>query len=82
MRNVFHGLTVASWTPQRRHAAGIFSAEFGCTDRHINDSFIDQHLFTAHRTTLQVCLRRRAERLVPGVRWERLVAFATPLFPF
>src|SRR5437899_6447122 len=77
LSNVFHGLTVASWTPQRGHAAGIFSAEFGCADRHINDGFIDQHLFTAHRAAIKVFLRRRAERLVQGFRWERRVALAT-----
>ena len=82
LRDVLHRLTVASWTPQRGHAAGIFSAEFGCTDRHINDGFIDQHLFTAHRAAIKVFLRRRAERLVQGFRWERRVALATHISPF
>src|SRR5215471_14786295 len=78
--DVYHDLAVASWTPQRGHAAGIFSAEFGCTDCHINDGFIDQHLFTAHRAAIAIFLRRRAERFVQGFRWERLVALATYTF--
>src|SRR5262249_5388037 len=56
--------------------------EFGCTDCHINDGFIDQHLFTAHRAAIKVFLRRRAERFVQGFRWERLVALATHISPF
>ena len=41
MSNVFHGLTVASWTPQRGHPAGILPAAFRCADGHIHDRFIE-----------------------------------------
>jgi hypothetical protein len=81
LRDVLHRLTVASWTPQRGHAAGIFSAEFGCTNRHINDGFIDQHLFTANWAAIQVFLRRWAERFVQGFRRDRLVVLATHISP-
>jgi hypothetical protein len=81
LRDVLHRLTVASWAPQRGHATGIFSAEFGRTDRHINDGFIDQHLFTANRAAIQVFLRWRAERFVQSFRWDRLVVLATHISP-
>src|SRR5262245_64748403 len=68
-----HRLTVASWTLQRGHAAGICSTEFGRTDRHIHDGFIDQHFFTAHRAAIQVFLRWRAERFVQSFLWDWLV---------
>ena len=82
MLDVFHGLAVASGTPQRGHAAGIFPTKFRRTDSHINDRFIDQHLFTADRAAIEIFLRRRAKRFVQGFRWERLVALATHISPF
>src|SRR5215468_9296921 len=78
--DVHHGLAVASGTPQRGHAAGIFPAKLSRTDSDINDGFIDQHLFTAGRAAIEIFLRRRAKRFVQGVRWERRVAFATHTF--
>src|SRR5262249_3024250 len=75
--DVFHGLAVASGTPQRRHAASIFPTKFRRTDSHINDRFIDQHLFTADRATIEVFLRRRAKGFVQPLLWERLVGLAT-----
>ena len=77
MIDVLHGLAVASWTPQRGHAAGIFPAKFGRTDSDINDGFIDQQLFTAHRTAIEVFLRWRAKGFVQPLLWERLVVLAT-----
>jgi len=82
MLDVHHGLAVASWTPQRGHAAGIFPAKFGRTDSHINDGFIDQHLFTAHRAAIEIFLRWRAKGFVQGFQWERRVALATHISPF
>ena len=64
MVDVFHGLTVTSWAPKLRHAALILTTKFGCSNRDINDGFIDQHLSTANRAAIEVFLRRRAERFV------------------
>jgi len=75
-----HGFAVASRTPQHGHLPSIFSPKFGRTDRHVNDRFIDQHLFTAHRAAIAIFLRRRAKRFVEGFRWEPLVALATHTF--
>jgi hypothetical protein len=66
--HILHGLAVASWAPDRGHTTGIFPAEFGCTDGHINDRFIDQHFFTANRAAIEIFLRRRAKRFVQGFR--------------
>lgn len=61
MIHVLHSLAVAPWTPNRGHPALIFTPECGCTDRDINDGFIDEHLFPADRTAIEVLLRGRAE---------------------
>ncbi|MFL5588921.1 MAG: hypothetical protein ACJ8DI_14890, partial [Ktedonobacteraceae bacterium] len=45
--NVFHSLAVASRTSNRRHASPILPTEFRRPNGHVNDGFIDQHLFTA-----------------------------------
>ena len=79
MLDVHHGLAVASWTPQRGHAAGRFPAQFGRTDSDINDGFIDQHLFTAHRAAIEIFLRWRAKGFVPLSIRTRLTAAALPL---
>ena len=78
--DVHHGLAVASGTLQRGHAAGIFPAKFGRTDRDINEGFTDQYLFTAHRAAIEVCLRWRAKGFVQPLLWERLVVLATHTF--
>jgi hypothetical protein len=75
--DVPHGLAVASWTPQRGHAADIFPAKFGRTDSDINDGFMDQPLFTAHRTAIAILLRWRAKGFVSTLLWEQLVVLAT-----
>ena len=79
--DVCHGLTVASGTPNDGHSASIFPAKFGGTDRPINDGFIDQHLFTAHRAAIEIFFWRWAEGFVQGFRWERLGALATHISP-
>jgi hypothetical protein len=66
-----------SWTPHHGHAASIFPAQFGRTDSDINDGFIDQHLFTAHRAAIEIFLRWRAKGFVQPLLWERLVVLAT-----
>ena len=81
MIDVLHGLAMASWTPNRGHTACRVTAEFGRADGHINDGFMDQHLFTADRAALETFLRRRAKRFVQGVRRDRRVALATPISP-
>jgi hypothetical protein len=75
--DVYHGLAVASWTPHHGHAASIFPAKFGRTDSDINDGFIDQHLFTAHRAAIEIFLRWWAKGFVQPLLWERLVVLAT-----
>jgi hypothetical protein len=80
--DVLHGLAIASWTPNRGHTACIFTAEFGRADGHINDGFIDQHLFTADRAAIEIFLRRRAKGSVQVFWRDRLVALATHISPF
>ena len=80
MSDVFHGLAVASRAPNRRHAPLIVPPEFSRANGHINDGFIDQHLFMADRTAIEVFLRRRAEGFVQAFLRERLVALATHTF--
>src|SRR5262249_54431158 len=72
--NAVRAVSCRSWIG---HPAGIFLVECGCTDSHINDGFIDQHLFTADQAAIQVFLRRRAKEFVQALVWERLVALAT-----
>ena len=57
--DILHRLAVAAWTPKTGHSTGIFATELGCTDGHINDRFIDELLYTAHRTAVAVFLWRR-----------------------
>jgi hypothetical protein len=78
--HVLHRLAVAPWTSNRRHPTLIFTPEFGRTDRDVNDGFMDEHLFTADRTAVEVCLRWRAKRFVQGFQWDRLVALVTHTF--
>src|SRR5215211_3905138 len=69
---------MTSWPSHLGHKPRIvFPLEFGLTNAHINDGFIDQHLFTADRTTIQVLLRRRPEGLVYPLRRGRLGFLAT-----
>src|SRR5689334_20259462 len=75
--HILHGLTVAPRTSNPGHPAGIFPPEFGRTDSNINDRFIDQHLFTAHRTAIEIFLRWRAKGFVQPLLWEQLVMLAT-----
>src|SRR5262249_10033677 len=75
--DVFHGTTVASRAPNRRHAPPICTPELARANGHINDRFIDQPLFTADRAALVVSLRRRATGCVQAFRRDRLVALAT-----
>ena len=82
MLDVHHGLAVASGTLQRGHAAGIFPAKFGRTDSDINDGFIDQHLFTANRTAIELLLRKWTKGFVPAFQGDRLVALAPHISPF
>ena len=63
--------------PHHGHAASIFPAKCGRTDSDINDGFIDQPLFTAHRAALELFLRWRAKGFVQPRLWERLVGLAT-----
>ena len=64
MLDVLHGLAVTAWTSDDGHLAGIFPPEFGRTDRDINDGFINEHLFTADRTAVEIFLRWRAKGFV------------------
>jgi len=41
------------------------------------DGFIDQHLFTADRTTVKILDGRGAKGFVQVSRWDRLVTLAT-----
>jgi|SoiMetStandDraft_5_1073268.scaffolds.fasta_scaffold10190_4 hypothetical protein len=80
--DIFHGFAITPWAPKRGHAPSICPTEFGCTNSHINNGFIDPHLFTADRATIAVLLRRRAAGFVQGCRWALLVVLATHISPF
>src|SRR5438132_1710482 len=56
--DVFHGLTVTSWAVNLRHAAPILTTKLGRANHHINDGFIDQHLFTTDPTAVEIFLWR------------------------
>jgi hypothetical protein len=56
--DVFHGLTVPSWAVNLRHAAPILTTKLGRANHHINDRFIDQHLFTTDPTAVEIFLWR------------------------
>ena len=58
MLDVFHGLTVTSWAVNRRHAAPILTTKLDRANHHINDRFIDQHLFTTDPTAVEIFLWR------------------------
>lgn len=79
--NVLHGFAIASWTPNYGHTACIPCGMWP-TDSHINDGFIDQHLFTADRRTIEILLRKRAKEYVSAFLRDRLVALAAYIFPF
>jgi hypothetical protein len=78
--HVLHGLAVASGTPNRRHPALIFPPEFGRTNGDVNDGLIDQYLFTADCTAIEILLRRWAKGFVQACWWDRLVSLATHTF--
>ena len=52
--DVFHGLPVTFWAVNLRHAAPILTTKLGRANRHINDRFIDQHLFTTDPTAVEI----------------------------
>jgi Resolvase, N terminal domain len=52
--DVFHGLPVTSWAVNLRHAAPIRTTKLGRTNHHINNRFIDQHLFTTDPTAVEI----------------------------
>src|SRR3989442_7507152 len=56
--DVFHGLIVTSWAVNLRHAAPILTTKLGRANHHINDGFIDQHLFTTNPTAVEIFLWR------------------------
>src|SRR4051794_32287409 len=66
--NVFHSLAVASRTSNRRHASPTLPTEFRRPNGHVNDGFIDQHLFTAARTAIEELFRRWTKGFVRGFR--------------
>src|SRR6266446_5042769 len=56
--DVFHSLIVTSWAVNLRHAAPILTTKLGRANYHINDGFIDQHLFTTAPTAVEIFLWR------------------------
>src|ERR1700704_3227476 len=58
LRDVFHGLAVASRASNRGHPSAIFTMEFGHANGNINDRFIDQHLFATDPTAIEILLWR------------------------
>ena len=58
MFDVFHGLAVTFWAVKLRHAAPRLTTKLGRANRHSNDGFIDQHLFTTDPTAVEIFLWR------------------------
>src|SRR5712691_6256614 len=80
--DVFHGLTVTSWAVNLRHAAPILTTKLGRANHHINDRFIDQHLFTTDPTAVEIFLWRGPQRGCRGPLWVGAHARLEPYFPF
>ena len=60
----------------------IFPPERSRANGYINDGFIDQHLFTANRTAIELLLRKWTKGFVPAFQGDRLVALAPHISPF
>jgi len=76
-----HGLTATFRTFKLRHATLVFATEFGPTNDHINDHFIDEILRTANLTAVQVLLRRRTKGNVNAFPRQRLGVCLTDIVP-
>lgn len=68
--HVFPGLSLTAGTDQGWHAPFVLAVELERPHRDINDLFVDQRLFAADRTAVEVFLRRWPKGAVdPFVGW-------------